>query len=49
MKTRKANQRNAPQLYDDSDEEEKDTDAQADADIESFEVSPGKNGGVSTG
>ena len=49
MKTRKANQRNAPQLYDDSDEEEKDIDAQADADIESFEVSPGKNGVVSTG
>ena len=45
MKTKKANQRNAPHLCNDSDdEEEQNFGDQADADIESFEVSPAKNG-----
>ena len=48
MKTRKANQKNAPHLRNDTDEEEQDYGAQADADIESFEVSTAKNGGTST-
>ena len=49
MKTGKANQKNAPHLCNDSDEDEREFGVQADADIESFEVSPAKNGGASTG